>query len=430
MSFRVGFATVDITPPIGTKKAGWLKFDTTSISDTILDPLYARAAVLQANSGQIAFITLDILSIRWTQVNNIRKRIEEVTEFPGSNILIAATHNHAGPATANLGDARRDESYLQTLEDGAVDAFQKAIKNMQEAEIGFGHTFEWNIAYNRRVVMRDGTVRMKGTFTDLNSLYLEGPIDPEVAIIAFRSLTGEKMGVIVNFACHPIHHGGDTVISSGFPGALAREMKRRGWPQTLFLNGANGNLSHGDPTGVNEAKNQEEASRALAEDAERVIAVLEYVEDPVLCSVSTTVKLPFRKITEAELKGTTFGAQRAVEHEDTSMYERDIPITVKKIKKRKFNLAEIQAFLIDQLAIVAIPAEFFVENGLIIKERTYPLHTLIASPANGMVGYVPHKDAFIRGGYETTFSGWSRLAPTAADLIIDEAINLLRKFKN
>ena len=111
------------------------------------------------------------------------------------------------------------------------------------------------------------------------------------------------------------------------------------------------------------------------------------------------------------------------------MYDRDIPKTVEKIKKKKFNLAEIQAFLMNQIAIVAIPAELFVENGLLIKEKANPLHALIVSPANGMAGYVPHKDAFVRGGYETTFSGWSRLAPEAADLIIEKADSLLEKFK-
>ena len=45
--------------------------------------------------------------------------------------------------------------------------------------------------------------------------------------------------------------------------------------------------------------------------------------------------------------------------------------------------------------------------------------------ANGMVGYVPHRDAFLRGGYETTFAPTSRLAPEAGDLLADGAIELI-----
>jgi len=103
MSLKAGFAETDITPAVGTKKAGWLKFDTTSVSDTIIDPLCARAAVFESDGEGIGLISLDILSIRWTQVSNIRKRIQAACRFPGERIMIAATHNHAGPATSNLG---------------------------------------------------------------------------------------------------------------------------------------------------------------------------------------------------------------------------------------------------------------------------------------------------------------------------------------
>lgn len=427
MSLKAAFSEIDITPEIGTKKAGWLQFDSTDVSDTIRDNLFARVAILQTEETRIAFISLDILSIRWTQTSHIRKRIEELSEFPGANIMICATHNHAGPATVNLGDARRDEKYLRFLEEAVVRAFQKALEGLQEARLGFGHTYEWEAAYNRRVVMRDGTARMKGSFSDPASLAIEGPIDPEVAVIAVQSTGGEKLGTIVNFACHPIHHGGDTVISAGFPGALASEMKARGWPGTLFLNGAAGNLAHGDPSGIHEEKTLEQMGAVLAHDVERVIETLAYSSKVVLHSQSKTVRLPFRKLNDDEIRGTTRGAQRSVEHDTSSVYERDITKTIAKIRARKSNLAEIQVFRINDVAFAATPAELFVENGLLIKEGSFPLHALVVSYANGAVGYVPHRGAFLRGGYETTFGGWSRLAPQAADVIIETAVNLIGK---
>ena len=47
--------------------------------------------------------------------------------------------------------------------------------------------------------------------------------------------------------------------------------------------------------------------------------------------------------------------------------------------------------------------------------------------ANGMLGYVPTRQAFRRGGYETTFAGSSRVAPETGDLLADAAIELIRK---
>jgi hypothetical protein len=51
----------------------------------------------------------------------------------------------------------------------------------------------------------------------------------------------------------------------------------------------------------------------------------------------------------------------------------------------------------------------------------------VVGHANGMVGYVPHKEAFPRGGYETTFGVGSRLAPEAGDILADCAIDLVTR---
>ena len=51
---------------------------------------------------------------------------------------------------------------------------------------------------------------------------------------------------------------------------------------------------------------------------------------------------------------------------------------------------------------------------------------LIVGTSNGIVGYVPHREAFPRGGYETTFLGTSKMAPEAGDLLVDAAVQLIQ----
>ena len=51
----------------------------------------------------------------------------------------------------------------------------------------------------------------------------------------------------------------------------------------------------------------------------------------------------------------------------------------------------------------------------------------VAGQANGMVGYVPHAEAFRRGGYETTLCNSSRLAPEAGNILADAAIELIEE---
>jgi len=419
MALTAGFAQTDITPPLGTHKIGWLE---DIVAESVADPLFARAAVIQSDSRGIAFIQLDTLSIRWTQVADIRGRIERDHDFPGSHIMLAATHNHAGPAVAKAGDVPRDEAYIETMVAKIVTMFGDALANAQQAEIGIASVPEAKLSHNRRTVMRDGLVRTHGSFDDPNALFTEGPIDPEVAVLAARTPGGQLLGVLVNFACHPTHHGGDTTISGGFPGVLAREMKARGCPVTLFLNGASGNISVSDPPHGGEQLSMGAVGRTLADDATRALQAMSFRGEVRLGARSRTVQLPYREITDDEIRGTARGAQRFI---DSAIYDRGMPALVKRIRKRGSQPAEVQVLFLDEHAFAAVPAEYFVELGLRIKEGAYPHRALVVSCANGMVGYVPHRDAFLRGGYETTFASHSKLAPEAGDILADTAIALI-----
>ena len=144
--------------------------------------------------------------------------------------------------------------------------------------------------------------------------------------------------------------------------------------------------------------------------------------DLQLASLRRTVDLPYRKPTEDEIKGTVRGAQRFV---DPAIYDRTNPGVVRRIRQRCTQPAEVQVHFMDEYAFVSLPGECFVELGLEIKQRAHPRHALVVGYANGMVGYVPDRAAFDRGGYETTFGRNSRLAPEAGDLLVDCAQELL-----
>ena len=420
MALRAGFAEIDITPPVGTAKIGWL---IRIVSDTVLDPLFARVAVIEADGEAVAFIGLDTLSVRWTQAADIRGRIERRFGLPGRNIMVAATHNHAGPAVANSGDVRRDEAYLSAMVEKVVEGFGRALAGLAPAEVGAGWGFEFDVAHNRRVIMRDGTTKTHGRFTDPAALCLEGPIDPEVFAMAARTPAGRPLGAIVNFACHPTHHGPTGELSAGYPGALAAEMKRRSWPVTVFLNGACGNLHHSDPARGGRDKPKEQIGQILADDVEAILAGMSFDLAGPVAAASRTVQLPYRTVTEQEVRGTAIGAQRFV---DPACYDRCMPALLERIRTRKTQPAEVQVLAVADYAFAGVPAEYFVQHGLRIKEQCRPAHALVVGCANGMVGYVPHPDAFLRGGYETTFRDSSRLAPEAGDLLADCAIDLVR----
>ena len=86
--------------------------------------------------------------------------------------------------------------------------------------------------------------------------------------------------------------------------------------------------------------------------------------------------------------------------------------------------AEIQVFEINNSYFVNIPGEYFVEYSLSIKEKS-PYKTFVICLANGeLQGYIVTKKAYIEGGYEASNSLFS---PEAGDVIIKEAIKLIKK---
>ena len=271
MSLQAGFAEIEITPPVGKRIIGWIR---EVVSEEILDPLFARVAVLQSGRQRMAFVQMDTLSVRWTTTNRIRKMVQKRYGFPGKKVMVSATHNHAGPAVANAGMVRRDDEYVDALVEKIAACFGQALDRLQAAEIGFGSCLEFDVGYNRRVVMRDGRVKTHGNFNNPDSLCFESPIDPEVGVIALRKNSGKVMGTIVNFTCHPTHHGSAGKITAGFPGVLAHTMKARGCPVTLFLNGAAGNIHTRNPV-TGEDKSMQEAGTRLAEDVTRILDDME-----------------------------------------------------------------------------------------------------------------------------------------------------------
>jgi hypothetical protein len=418
---RAGFAEIDITPPIGTHKIGWLRL---IVSDRVLDPLMARAAIFESGAVRLGFIQLDTLFIEAADVADIRRRIQSRFGFPGANVMVAATHNHAGPAIADCGEVRRDAAYTESMIERIVAVFGLALAALRPAEIGQASIFEHNLSYNRRIAMRDGTTKCQHTFDDPQALYVEGPIDPEVAVLAARAPGGgEWLGATVNFACHPTHWGGETALSAGYPGALAAEMKARGFPVTLFLNGASGNIIFFDSRRANEGHTMEEMGRVLAEDACRAVGTMTFAADLPLRAASSTVAARWREPTEEDLRGTALGAQR---YSTDAIYAQMIERIQAERQGRKMCPVEVQVLSVGERDYAAIPGEYFVQNGFRIKERAWPRHALVVSNANGSMFYLPHKEAFARGGYETTFPG-TKFAPGTGERLADAAVALIRR---
>jgi hypothetical protein len=81
----------------------------------------------------------------------------------------------------------------------------------------------------------------------------------------------------------------------------------------------------------------------------------------------------------------------------------------------------------EDVALVTLPHEVFVELGLEIKRRSPYRQTLVLSLANDIDFYVPTRKAFAEGSYEVTTSSYQT---GGGELLVDGAIRRLAELKN
>jgi hypothetical protein len=91
----------------------------------------------------------------------------------------------------------------------------------------------------------------------------------------------------------------------------------------------------------------------------------------------------------------------------------------------------VQVVRINDVAVVGVAGELFVEAQLAIKRASPIASTLVAAYSNGCVGYLPIAEAYPDGGYEVehSYKGYrlpAAIAPGAAERVVATAINLLQ----
>jgi neutral ceramidase len=401
-----GFAHAEITPDPGTAKIGNLSFHVGERAD---GQLMARVALLDDGRTRLIIAGLDALSIGATLTARIRAAL------PGAHVMVAATHTHGSGALVSCGVVEADPSYQDRVATAVVTAASEATERLRPAELATGRVMETTLAHNRRVVQRDGTVRTHGTLDDPQALWIEGPTDPELTVLAIRDRKHRSLlGCLVNYTLHPTHHGDDDVFSAGWPGVLAARLRASGVPETVFLNGALGDIDTLDPSRGGSKPSMHHVGTKLADKVTQLLPSLAYRHDITLDARSARTHLPYRALEEAPPPGEQrFG--------DDELYDRMIAAVAAEAAAQATQPAEVQGLRIGDHLLVGIPAELFVRLGLAIKHAAYPSRALVVGLANGMVGYLPTREAFDRGGFETTVSAVSKLAPGAGEQLITAA---------
>jgi hypothetical protein len=429
---EVGAALLPITPPVGMPMAGYYS---KRLATGVHDDLYAHALFVTDGKTEAAWVVCDIISVDGKTVAGARKRIESRTGIPADHVMVSATHTHTGPlyhgTMPGLTEQEKEtvgpmqKAFVERLTQTIADAVVKARESKRPARLEAGVGEEKGLSFNRRFHMKDGSVKTNPGRGNREVVRAAGPIDPRVAVLAFRAEGSTcPMATVVNFALHCDTIGG-TEISACYPSFLYRRMWNEFGKEHVpfFAQGCCGDINHIDVSTTRSLKGFAEGERIGSRLAGDVIEILKQAKAaggaPVAVSLAR-VTLPIQKYSAEEVAA----AKKAIETKQQFLDEVKAHkiISAASIAKDSID-TDVQVIRIGDVAIVGLPGEIFVELGFHVREHSPFKTTIVTELANDAIKYVPTKKAFGEGSYEVTNS---IVTPGGGEALAEKAVELLK----
>ena len=471
-SLRVGLAKADITPPVGTMMAGYIRRK--QVSQGINDPLFAKVLYLNSGKTKAALVVLDTCLLDQNLLSMARTQVEQATGLPGEHVCIAATHTHSGPS--GLGRLSFCSGYNQELLEFVTSQITMAVKRAKEeafeARLKVGSTLLEGITLNRRAPTK--------------------PVDLQLHVLRIEDEIGQLRGVLMNYPCHATFLNYDNLmISADWPGATCSVVERLIGDEVIVLAtiGASGDIHPlylsqtfddmkrmGQVLGgavVMMLGHLSASGRTLRSQNIRwgveVLTKSPYgrlVTDPEIQLLQRRVRLPLKEFLSkeaydeqiaemhrelrslglddkaldliADSQGTPAESEASVKPAEMERkreicaclnmmigerLERDWAL--KKAAGREDQEIEFCLLTIDEdLAFLLVPAELSNSIGLSLSRKTGIEDLFVVSCANGYAGYIVPASNYPLGGYEV---GVSHFMPEAEAILTEAVVDLALK---
>jgi hypothetical protein len=308
------------------------------------------------------------------------------------------------------------------------------------------------ISFNRRFVMKDGGVRTWMRLKDPDVVRPAGPIDPDVGLLLLRAAEGgQPLAVLSNFALHLDTVGG-TLWSADYPYHIEQTLRKSLGRDvvSVFGTGCCGDINHVDPS--REGRNSTEfIGRSLAATVEKGLTRLGAVKEPTLCVRRAIVPVPLQDVNAEQVSRARPVLLDARAGKKVDFFEHVAAykaILLDQLRHKEPHAktsdfitwglshtwsgvgdrlpVEVHVIALgDELAIVSLPGEVFVDLGLAIK-RASPFRTTLVVELSSCdeTLYVPTRVAHAGGSYEVLNSA---LKPGSGEMLAEAAVRLLRE---
>ena len=378
---RAGFGKWELTPPMGIELAGY-GYYLGRCAQTVRDPLYARAVLLETAETRALIISCDVLGLSKKVCTEVFAHAEKLGISP-DRVMIVSIHTHTGPCIKyHEGCGFADDAYVATVGGLICRAVDEAAADLAEvtALSQVCQPFEGDHIYNRTVA--------------------DGPVDRILRGFVLERVGKEPISM-VSAACHGVFRGRVTAVSADFAGEINRLMEERGY-RSIYLNGLCGDIDPYQPT--------DERLEAFAQLA---VNTFEMEKNPLEMSLRAG-SLPFTlRLISVTMEEIHNAAVQAVERAGgPDQPAARVALTWEREMLEKLetltDTEEITCkyILLGGAPILALPFEGFTRIGQDVREKICRPDCLVLGCAEELLGYLPTKDDIDRGAYaalESTF---------------------------
>ena len=408
----MGVASVKITPERPVPMAGYAA--RTKPFDQVEADIFAKAMALEDAEGHRAvLVTSDLIGFTAGVAEGICARVNEKTGLKREQILLNASHTHAGPALAMTpksddAESLRTVEYTRKLQDQVADMIVRALADLQPARLSAGEGVV-DFPMNRR------EFRPTGVVLGVNA---RGLADRSVPVLRVDSADGAPRAVLFGAGTHNTTLGGDNYRLCGDYAGFAQQAVEEKLPgaTAMFMLGCAGD-SNPYPRGTMELARQHGAT--LGNEVCRVLdAKLRPIRGPLRIAFGQVAlplePLPPREELERRAAGKTrfhpAGAQgwlAMLDKGETPPSEYACPVAVWQFG--------------DDLTLVALPGEVVIDYLLMLEKALGPNKLWVIAYSNDVFGYLPSARVLEEGGYETRglyAGGAGYFAPSAQDVMV------------
>ena len=378
---RAGFGKWELTPPMGVELAGY-GYYLHRCAESVRDPLYARAVLLEDAGGRSLVISCDLLGLSKAVCQEVFAHAEK-HGVPQARVIIVSIHTHTGPCIKyHEGCGYVDDGYVATVGGLICRAVDEAAADLDEVT-GLTQAFApfaGDHIYNRTVA--------------------GGPVDRFVR--GFTLTRGEKKPIcMVNAACHGVFRGRKTAVSADFAGEVNRLMDAQGY-HSIYLNGLCGDIDPYQPT-----------DDRLCEFARIVAEAFQAASTPLPLTMQAGAlgfTLRLTSVTGEEIRGAAAHAVEAAGGADQPAarvaltWEKEM--LAKLADLRPTEDVTCKYLLLGGVPVVAFPFEGFTMIGQEVRAILQREDGLMLGCGEELLGYLPTRDDIAREAYaalESTF---------------------------